>query len=177
MLLPVLLFRKHGADFICRPVHLLLPELHTWVLALGLHQAGDSGVPHGSQRMVLHGALMQRHTANIQFPVSYHTPVDRQGRAQYRIGHPKEFQGGVRNRTNISLWSRVKGGTVFQIKFLHALLLQPAKGPHGIRHCFPGILGPGFKRYHNGLYSLRNPAFFCRNPVKELDRHASLYQK
>ena len=73
--------------------------------------------------MVLHGALMQRHTAHIQFTLHYHPSVDRKRWAQDRIGHTEKFHGRIGSRADIPLRSRVKGGTVFQIKPLNPLLL------------------------------------------------------
>ena len=133
--------------------------LHRRVFALPGHEHGDVRVPHGGEGVVFHMGLVEGNAVYIEQAVLHRPPVYRQGGTQNREALSQSFQHGVHHRADIALFCGVKGGAVFQIKPLHAVLPKPFKGFQRVLYRGPHRGGSGFQGDHNRVGIHRQVAF------------------
>ena len=96
-------------------------------LAFGLarHQTHQIAIGHWRYRMMAHARFGQQLIGDKKIALIHRTTVNRQRRRDHRLRFAQRRQQRISHRADIALLGAVKGGAIFEIETIAALLLQP----------------------------------------------------
>ena len=99
-----------------------------FALGLRLHDSDQVSVSHGRERMILHAAFIQQHSACKQVAFEHGATVVwkcRRGNGELAIQGVHQRFG---DRANVALWRTVKRRAIFEINLFSALIFEPLQG-------------------------------------------------